>query len=90
MPATGVDTASSPRRGPLGGRHSARVRDGRGTPQNRWRLGIPRATSTTITFLPRVARKMPRLAARRLLPMPPLPPPTATTWGSRVAIAGGT
>jgi hypothetical protein len=46
------------------------------------RFGVPSAASTITTRLPRVARKMPTLAASKLLPTPPFPLATATTLGS--------
>src|SRR5262249_50062903 len=82
-PGTCVDTTSSASFRPPGVSASDNVRGGRDTPAKMWRFAAPNAQSTRTTRLPIVARKMPTLAATRLLPTPPLPPPIATTRGVR-------
>ena len=48
---------------------------GDGMPKKVCRLDAPRSKSTRATRLPDLAIKAPKLAAMKLLPTPPLPPP---------------
>src|SRR4030042_4008684 len=56
---------------------ASRLTGGLRIPKRGWRFAPPRSASTTITFLPRSHRAIPRLAVTKLLPIPPLPPAMA-------------
>src|SRR5450755_2361378 len=67
---------------------SESVTEGWGTPRQVWRLAPPKSPSTSSTWCPARARAMPTLAATRLFPMPPFPPPKATMRRARWPGAG--
>src|SRR2546426_908351 len=60
---------------------SLKASAGGSRPRTVCRFGAPKSPSTRITRRPIWERWMPRLAATRDFPVPPLPPPTAQIWG---------
>src|SRR5688500_6028149 len=64
---------------------------GVGSPGAVWAFAPPRSASTSITRLPRWASAIERLVETSVLPIPPLPPPTATIRRGRERLcnAGG-
>ena len=56
---------------------SERLSFGTLSPRQVWRLALPRSRSTRVTDLPIRLKHIAMLLEMKLLPMPPLPPPTA-------------